>query len=81
MSDVEREDRGGVAWITLNRPDAGNAMTADMRNQIADWLDGISADYTTRAVVITGTGDKGFCTGADLRGGRHRCRSLCRRRR
>jgi 2-(1,2-epoxy-1,2-dihydrophenyl)acetyl-CoA isomerase len=70
VSDVDRADRDGVAWITLNRPDAGNAMTADMRNQIADWLDAISADYTVRAVVISGTGEKGFCTGADLRGGR-----------
>jgi 2-(1,2-epoxy-1,2-dihydrophenyl)acetyl-CoA isomerase len=69
-SDVLREDRNGVAWITLNRPEAGNAMTADMRNRIADWLDEISADWSVRAVVITGTGDKGFCTGADLRGAR-----------
>jgi 2-(1,2-epoxy-1,2-dihydrophenyl)acetyl-CoA isomerase len=66
--DVLREDRNGVAWITLNRPDAGNAMTAAMRNQISDWLDAISADLTVRAVVITGKGQKGFCTGADLRG-------------
>jgi 2-(1,2-epoxy-1,2-dihydrophenyl)acetyl-CoA isomerase len=70
MADVERDDRGGVAWITLNRPEAGNAMTADMRNQIVEWLDEISGDYAVRAVVITAAGEKGFCTGADLRGGR-----------
>lgn len=69
-AEVGREDRGGVAWITLNRPEAGNAMTAAMRNQIADWLDEISGDWNVRAVVITGAGEKGFCTGADLRGGR-----------
>ena len=69
QQDVLREDRNGVAWITLNRPDAGNAMTAAMRNQISDWLDAISPDLNVRAVVITGKGDKGFCTGADLRGG------------
>jgi 2-(1,2-epoxy-1,2-dihydrophenyl)acetyl-CoA isomerase len=68
--DVVREDRDGVAWITLNRPDAGNAMTAAMRNQIADWLDEVSGDWNIRAVVITGAGEKGFCTGADLRGAR-----------
>src|SRR5258708_31576745 len=45
-------------------------MTAAMRNQIADWLDEISADWAVRAVVITAVGEKGFCTGADLRGGR-----------
>ena len=66
---VLRDDRNGVAWITLNRPDAGNAMTYAMRNQISEWLDDISASVTVRAVVITGAGEKGFCTGADLRGG------------
>jgi 2-(1,2-epoxy-1,2-dihydrophenyl)acetyl-CoA isomerase len=66
---VIRDDRNGVAWITLNRPDAGNAMTYAMRNQIADWLDEISASAIVRAVVITGAGERAFCTGADLRGG------------
>jgi len=69
-ADVLRRVENGVLWITLNRPDAGNAMKAEMRNQIADWLDEISGSYTVRAVVITGAGEKGFCTGADLRGGR-----------
>jgi 2-(1,2-epoxy-1,2-dihydrophenyl)acetyl-CoA isomerase len=61
---------GGVAWITLNRPDAGNAMTQAMRDQIADWLNEASADPSVRCIVITANGEKGFCTGADLRGGR-----------
>jgi 2-(1,2-epoxy-1,2-dihydrophenyl)acetyl-CoA isomerase len=69
-ADVLRRVENGVLWITLNRPDAGNAMKAEMRNQIADWLDEASGDPTVRAIVITGTGEKGFCTGADLRGGR-----------
>ena len=69
-ADVLRRVENGVLWITLNRPDAGNAMKAEMRNQIADWLDEASGDPTVRAIVITGAGDKGFCTGADLRGGR-----------
>jgi 2-(1,2-epoxy-1,2-dihydrophenyl)acetyl-CoA isomerase len=68
--DVTRELEGGVAWITLNRPDAGNAMTAAMRDQISIWLDEASADLAVRAVVITGAGEKAFCTGADLRSGR-----------
>ena len=68
--DVIRRDENAVAWIRLNRPEAGNAMTAAMRNQIADWLDDISGSYTVRAAVIIGTGEKGFCTGADLRAGR-----------
>jgi len=66
--DVIRRIEDGVAWITLNRPDAGNAITAAMRNQMVDWLEEASADVAVRAVVITGTGDRQFCTGADLRG-------------
>ncbi len=69
-TDVLRRIDNRVAWITLNRPDAGNAMTPAMRDQIADWLTEASGDLTIRAVVITGAGTKGFCTGADLRGGR-----------
>jgi 2-(1,2-epoxy-1,2-dihydrophenyl)acetyl-CoA isomerase len=64
---VLRRVEGGVVWITLNRPEAGNALTADMREQIIGWLEEASDDLAARAVVLTGTGEKGFCTGADLR--------------
>jgi 2-(1,2-epoxy-1,2-dihydrophenyl)acetyl-CoA isomerase len=68
--DVTRRIEGGICWITLNRPDAGNAMTQFMRDQIAAWVRDASADLFVRVVVITAAGDKAFCTGADLRGGR-----------
>ncbi|MCL5444986.1 MAG: enoyl-CoA hydratase/isomerase family protein [Acidimicrobiales bacterium] len=68
--DVVRRVEGGVAWLVLNRPDAGNAMTAAMRNQMSEWLEEASADLAVRVVVITANGEKAFCTGADLRGGR-----------
>jgi 2-(1,2-epoxy-1,2-dihydrophenyl)acetyl-CoA isomerase len=68
--DVTRRLEDGVAWITLNRPDAGNAMTAAMRDQISTWVADASSDLFVRVVVITAAGDKAFCTGADLRGGR-----------
>jgi 2-(1,2-epoxy-1,2-dihydrophenyl)acetyl-CoA isomerase len=67
MEDVLLQETNGIAWITLNRPEAGNAMTPAMRDQITLWLGDLSASYTARVVVITGTGEKGFCTGADLR--------------
>jgi 2-(1,2-epoxy-1,2-dihydrophenyl)acetyl-CoA isomerase len=67
MEDVLLQEANGVAWITLNRPEAGNAMTPAMRDEIVLWLSDLSASYTARAVVITGAGEKGFCTGADLR--------------
>jgi len=68
--DVTRRIEDGICWITLNRPDAGNAMTQFMRDQIAAWVRDASADLFVRVVVITAVGDKAFCTGADLRGGR-----------
>jgi 2-(1,2-epoxy-1,2-dihydrophenyl)acetyl-CoA isomerase len=64
---VLRQVADGVCWITLNRPEAGNAITASMRNRMVEWLEEASADLAVRAVVVTGTGEKGFCTGADLR--------------
>ena len=59
----------GVARITLNRPEAQNAITPDQRDRLIDLLDEASADLAVRVVVLTGTG-KGFCTGADLRASR-----------
>jgi 2-(1,2-epoxy-1,2-dihydrophenyl)acetyl-CoA isomerase len=59
----------GVAWIVLNRPEARNAMNAEMRQLYLDALARCADDAEVRAVVLTGTG-KGFCTGADLSGSR-----------
>jgi 2-(1,2-epoxy-1,2-dihydrophenyl)acetyl-CoA isomerase len=56
----------GVAWITLDRPEALNAITADQRDRLISLLRQASADPDTRVVVLTATG-RGFCTGADLR--------------
>ena len=65
--DVLYRLEDGVARITLNRPEAGNAITPAMRNQMVVWLNEASADLAVRVVVLTGAGEKGFCTGADLR--------------
>jgi 2-(1,2-epoxy-1,2-dihydrophenyl)acetyl-CoA isomerase len=59
----------GVGWIVLNRPEARNAMNAEMRQAYLDALARCAEDGQIRAVVLTGTG-KGFCTGADLSGSR-----------
>ncbi|WP_327724249.1 enoyl-CoA hydratase/isomerase family protein [Streptomyces europaeiscabiei] len=56
-----------VSWITLNRPEAMNAITPDQRERLIHLLADASADPAVRAVVITATG-RGFCAGADLRG-------------
>ncbi|WP_405916807.1 enoyl-CoA hydratase/isomerase family protein [Streptomyces sp. NBC_00728] len=57
-----------VSWITLDRPEAMNALTWDQRERVIELLTAASADPAVRAVVITATG-RGFCAGADLRGG------------
>lgn len=68
MEDVLHAVGNGVSWITLNRPEAMNAVTWDQRERIIGLLDDASADPEVRAVVVTATG-RGFCAGADLRGG------------
>jgi 2-(1,2-epoxy-1,2-dihydrophenyl)acetyl-CoA isomerase len=65
--DVTYRLEGGVAWITLNRPDERNAMTMAMRGQMIEWINAASSDLAVRVVVITAAGDRAFCTGADLR--------------
>jgi 2-(1,2-epoxy-1,2-dihydrophenyl)acetyl-CoA isomerase len=59
---------GGVARITIDRPDAGNSLTASMRDHLADTFDELSSTLGVRAVVLTGAGAKHFCTGAGLGG-------------
>ncbi|HEY4457600.1 MAG TPA: enoyl-CoA hydratase-related protein, partial [Pseudonocardiaceae bacterium] len=51
------------------RPQAGNAITADQREQLIHELETASGDPGIRAVVLTGAGDRHFCTGADLAAG------------
>jgi 2-(1,2-epoxy-1,2-dihydrophenyl)acetyl-CoA isomerase len=66
---VQHRTTDGVAWITLDRPEVGNAITPDQRDRVIALLQQASSDIATRAVVLTATG-KAFCTGADLRASR-----------
>ena len=65
--DVVVEHQGGALWVTLNRPQAANALTPDQRNQLIDFLDSASGDPATRVVVLA-AGGRHFCSGADLSG-------------
>jgi 2-(1,2-epoxy-1,2-dihydrophenyl)acetyl-CoA isomerase len=67
MSDsVLREQSGAVTTITINRPAARNALTAQVKSALLDNLRACSDDATVRAVVLTGAGTA-FCAGQDLR--------------
>ncbi len=63
---VQFEIRNQVAWITINNPDKGNALSSAMRDRMAGLLNGLNGRFEARAVVITATGSKLFCPGADI---------------
>lgn len=56
----------GVAWLTLNRPSALNAMTEQMHGELLAACARIAADDEVRVAVLTGAGDRAFCIGSDL---------------
>ncbi len=61
-----RRDEAGVAFLTLNRPRARNALSVALMTQLEDSLAAIAADASVRVVVIAGAGPA-FCAGHDLR--------------
>ncbi len=69
-AQVQFEIVNQVAWITINNPDKGNAMSPDMRDRMADLFESLNGQFDARAVVLTATGEKLFCPGADISVGR-----------
>jgi 2-(1,2-epoxy-1,2-dihydrophenyl)acetyl-CoA isomerase len=65
-----RVEESGVGWLTLNRPESGNAVSPDQRIHILRRLEEAGEDFRVRALVLTATGDRHFCTGGDLRAAR-----------
>ena len=61
------ELRGTVATVTLNRPEALNALSFGMLRGLAAWLDAWEKDERVRTVVLRGAGGKAFCAGGDIR--------------
>lgn len=55
----------GVAWVTLNRPERHNAFTVEMADELTSLWTALRFDDSVRCIVLTGAGDKAFCTGID----------------
>ncbi|HEV7525837.1 MAG TPA: crotonase/enoyl-CoA hydratase family protein [Acidimicrobiia bacterium] len=66
MAVVEMERRDHIALLTLNRPEARNAVSPEVSQTMSALLDEIEADTELRSVVLTGRGEV-FCAGADLK--------------
>ncbi len=60
---------GNVMIVTLDRPEAMNAFTAQMKDELIVALDEADADDGVRAVIFTGAGERAYCAGADLSSG------------
>jgi enoyl-CoA hydratase len=65
-SNVRVETRDGVAFVTISRPEALNALNAKVLGELECSFAGIRADAAVRAVVVTGAGEKSFVAGADI---------------
>ena len=64
---IDIED--GIATITLNRPEKMNSFTGQMMQDIIAAFDVTDADDDVKAVIVTGSGERAFCAGADLSSG------------
>jgi enoyl-CoA hydratase/carnithine racemase len=57
----------GIAWLTINRPEARNALSKAVRDGLWEGVRAFNADDAARVLVLTGAGDKAFCAGGDLK--------------
>ena len=64
--DAPVEGHEGVALVTIDRPEALNALSFALLAELADALETLDADGRTRAAIITGAGDRAFAAGADI---------------
>ena len=64
---IEVTRSGHVTTIVLNRPEAMNAITAQMHDELQDAFDGFAADDDAFLGIVRGAGDRAFCAGSDLK--------------
>ena len=65
FTTLRYEESDGVAWVTLDRPDVYNAFNAVMQRELRTLWRALRRHDDVRVVVLTGAGDKAFCTGID----------------
>ena len=66
MRDVLYEVKGTTGWVTLNRPEARNALTFSMYDRLAEICANVPEDGSLKAIVVTGAGEKAFAAGTDM---------------
>ena len=69
MKELRVENKGPVTWITITRPEAMNAVTPAMHHRFQEIFDDFAKDDAQRIAVITGSGERAFCAGSDLKEG------------
>ncbi|HZZ47762.1 MAG TPA: enoyl-CoA hydratase-related protein [Pseudonocardia sp.] len=67
MSAVSYDVRDGVAWMTINRPESRNALSKDVRDGLWEGTRRFIDDDSAAVLVLTGSGEKAFCAGGDLK--------------
>ncbi|WP_040758364.1 enoyl-CoA hydratase-related protein [Sporosarcina newyorkensis] len=67
MQEIRYEQRNSVAYVTLNRPEAMNAFNFNLLMELGQVVEAIRIDSDIRAIVFTGSGDRAFSVGADLK--------------
>jgi 3-hydroxypropionyl-coenzyme A dehydratase len=66
MKYIQLEPRGDIGIIKINRPEALNAVNTDVIAELSRTIDIVGADDGTKAIIITGVGERSFCAGADI---------------
>ena len=66
MKYIQLEPQGEIAILRISRPEALNAMNVDVIAELSRTVDIVGADESIKVVIITGTGEKSFCAGADI---------------
>ncbi|MCC1494623.1 enoyl-CoA hydratase/isomerase family protein [Cognatishimia sp. F0-27] len=64
--DITSELRGSSLWVTFNRPEARNALTFAMYEELARLCETVPTDGTVKAMIVTGAGGKAFAAGTDM---------------